>query len=70
MKEDNLLFYRFSDLKTHFKISRTSVARWERLGLFPKRIKFGERCIGWRCEDIDNWIKEKIKNLENQKNEI
>ncbi len=37
-------------------LSPVSVWRLEKNGEFPKRIKLGERCVGWIEEDIDNWL--------------
>ena len=51
--------YRYGDLKSLFKISRSSLARWESRGSFPKRIKIGENSIGWRSDEVDQWLKER-----------
>lgn len=37
-------------------ISRTTIWRLEALGQFPKRIKLSSRRVGWREDEIDEWI--------------
>jgi prophage regulatory protein len=48
--------YRYDDLKRLFKISRASLARWELRGTFPKRVQMGENSIGWRSEEVHQWL--------------
>jgi prophage regulatory protein len=40
-------------------LSRTTLWRLEREGLFPQRIKLSENRIGWLEEDIAQWIQSK-----------
>lgn len=37
-------------------ISRTSIWRLEKKGLFPKRRDLGAKCVGWLEEDIKSWL--------------
>ena len=39
--------------------SNVSVWRWERDGIFPKRIKIGPNATGWIESEIDEWIDKK-----------
>jgi len=39
--------------------SPAQIARLERAGLFPRRIKLSERSSGWRSDEIQNWISER-----------
>ncbi len=32
------------------------ILRLEKLGRFPKRIRFGERRVGWLLSDVEAWI--------------
>lgn len=32
------------------------ILRLEKLGRFPKRIRFGERRVGWLLSDVETWI--------------
>jgi prophage regulatory protein len=35
------------------------IARLEKAGQFPRRIRIGERRVGWRLADIENWIEQR-----------
>jgi prophage regulatory protein len=37
-------------------LSRMTIYRLERAGLFPARRKLGENSVGWIDEDITSWI--------------
>ena len=67
MTQDEVLnIYRYDDLKRLFKVSRSSLARWELKGHFPKRIKLGENSIGWRGDEIQKWF-ENCSNIKMEK---
>ena len=51
--------YRYDDLKKLFKVSRSSLARWELRGSFPKRIQMGENSVGWRSDEVQKWFQER-----------
>ena len=36
--------------------SKTAVWRWERDGLFPKRIKIGPNTSAWFEDEVDNYL--------------
>lgn len=38
-------------------VSRTTVWRWERSGLFPRRRVLGKNRIGWLAREIFEWIR-------------
>ncbi len=38
--------------------SRSTLARRESKGQFPKRIRLGENSIGWRSDEIYQWLEE------------
>jgi prophage regulatory protein len=44
------------DVSEKVGLSSISIWRLESQGMFPRRIKLGERCVGWLEEDIDNWL--------------
>jgi predicted DNA-binding transcriptional regulator AlpA len=50
---------RFEDLQALFKISRSSLARWEAKNLFPHRVRIGENSIGWRSDEVNQWLQER-----------
>ena len=51
--------YRYNDLKNLFKISRSSLSRWEQNGGFPKRIQMGKNSIGWRSDEVHQWFQQR-----------
>lgn len=34
--------------------------RWERDGLFPKRIKIGKRAVAWVESEIEEWLNSRM----------
>ncbi len=40
----------------------STVWRWERDGLFPKRIKLGPHAVGWLESEVDAWIAKRAGN--------
>ena len=38
-------------------MSKTSIWRLERKGQFPVRRSLGVRCVGWREEEIQEWLR-------------
>jgi prophage regulatory protein len=46
----------WKELKSRIPYSRTHIARLEKLGLFPRRIKLGRRRTGWWESEIDEWL--------------
>ena len=50
---------RYEDLRKLFKVSRSSLARWEAKFLFPCRVRIGENSIGWRSDQVQQWIKDR-----------
>lgn len=40
-------------------LSRSSIYQMMQDGTFPRPIKLGKRAVGWRAEDLENWLKEK-----------
>ena len=42
------------------KYSRVQRWRMERAGLFPKRIRLGQKRIAWVADEVDAWVKQRI----------
>ncbi|MBB1463619.1 AlpA family transcriptional regulator [Vibrio sp. SG41-7] len=42
-------------------LSRASIYSFMEEGTFPQSVSLGVRAIGWRYQDIQNWILEKIQ---------
>ena len=49
-------FYRRSTLEDMLGISRSTIYRLMLDEEFPRPIKLGLRAIGWKSEDIDEWL--------------
>jgi prophage regulatory protein len=45
-------------------LSRSTIYSFEKLNKFPKKIKLGERSMGWLESEIDTWIEAKAANRE------
>lgn len=43
------------------RLSRTQLWRLEAAGKFPKRIHLSARCVGWREDEIDAFIRERCE---------
>ncbi len=40
-------------------VSRTTLWRMERDGIFPKRVQVSVRAVGWRREMVEKWIQDR-----------
>lgn len=40
-------------------VSKVTVWRWERDGLFPKRVKIGPNTNGWLQSEVDHYIEQR-----------
>ncbi len=38
-------------------ISRSTIARWEVQGHFPRRISLGDNSVAWSFSEVEEWIK-------------
>ena len=45
---------KIGDVVAIVQLSKGTIARLERLGQFPRRLKMGS-CARWRTVDIDEW---------------
>lgn len=52
-------YLRTRDVLKLLNISRSTLFRLEKKGLFPKRIKIGDRAIGWIEKEVSEWMKKK-----------
>ena len=46
---------RLAAVAARVQLSRGTIAKLEKLGQFPKRIKLGS-CARWKTSDIDEWL--------------
>ena len=49
-------FYRRATLEDMLGISRSTIYRLMLDEEFPRPIKLGRRAVGWKSEDIDEWL--------------
>ena len=49
--------YRERDVLAVLGISKATLWRWRRAGGFPAPIQLGPNTVGWRREDVENWLK-------------
>ncbi len=48
---------RFKELQKKIGgVSRSTLDRWEKIGHFPKRINLGINSVGWKLEEVEDWI--------------
>lgn len=47
------------ELKTLIPYSTSQIARMEKQGLFPKRVRLGPNRIGWFLADVLRWMDER-----------
>ena len=38
-------------------VSRSTLWRMEKAGILPKRVKIGSRSVGWRADEIEEFVK-------------
>jgi prophage regulatory protein len=44
-------------------ISRVTRWRWERDGMFPRRVRLGRNIVGWREHEIQEWIESRPRGF-------
>lgn len=47
---------RLKDVIARTGLSRPTIYRWIKLGIFPAQVQLGPNSIGWRESDIQTWI--------------
>jgi len=47
---------RLPDVIAVIRLSRSSIYNAIKAGTFPRPISLGARAVGWRSEDIHNWL--------------
>lgn len=47
---------RAAEVCSILSISIPTLYRWQRTGLFPKPIKYGPNCSGWKKVTVEAWI--------------
>lgn len=44
-------------------ISRSTINRWIKAGLFPDKIRLGKNSVGWRLEEIESWFQKRTSTI-------
>ena len=44
-------------------LSKVTIWRMERAGLFPKRINLSDRRVGWAESEIEEWLESRPKGI-------
>lgn len=57
---------RFQEVTELTGLSRSTIWRKERLGLFPKRKQLGLNSVGWLASDIQQWL-ENLPSVKHRK---
>lgn len=51
-------------------LSRSSIYRAEAAGRFPARLRVSERVTAWRCDELDRWLSERPRAVEQRASPI
>lgn len=52
------------ELRTMIPYTPQHVLRLEKAGRFPRRIRIGDRRVGWLLSDIEAWLRSRIEASE------
>jgi prophage regulatory protein len=56
-----LRLLRFGEVRQRTGLSRSTIWRMERSGIFPKRVKVSVNVVAWREDEVDAWIVSKLR---------
>ena len=54
-----LRLLRFGEVRRRTGLSRSTIWRMERSGMFPKRVKVSVNVVAWREDEVGEWIRSK-----------
>jgi prophage regulatory protein len=60
-KETMLTILKQPEVSRVTGLSRSSLYRLEALGQFPSRVNLSESATGWRSDDIQKWIRSRVR---------
>jgi prophage regulatory protein len=60
--EDAMEYLNSKTIVKMTSLSRVTIWRLERDGKFPKRVQLSPRRVGWREDEIQEWISKKSEN--------
>jgi len=52
---------RFGEVRRRTGLSRSTIWRMERSGIFPKRVKVSVNVVAWREDELNEWIRSKVE---------
>ncbi len=58
---NNVRIIRWPELHKMLKASRSTIDRWENNGKFPKKVHIGENSIGWKSDEVEEFINNRKK---------
>ena len=54
------LLIRQRELCSMTGVSRSTLFRWEKAGIFPARLRIGPHTVAWRKSEVDDWLAAKV----------
>ena len=57
-----LRFIRFAGVRDRTGLSRSTIWRLERRGVFPKHRRLSANAVGWLEAEIDDWVRSRAAN--------
>ena len=62
MKQDVVRFLALKEVqRLTGNLSRSTIWRWQREGLFPRSRRLGPNRVGWLLSEIETWLQEKAR---------
>jgi prophage regulatory protein len=55
-------FIRIQEVVRRTALSRSTILRLEKEGLFPKKIRLSQSTIAWPEEQVDQWQRERLSH--------
>lgn len=61
MEKKSAHIIRWSGLRKMFddNISRSTIDRWIKEGLFPDKIRLGKNSVGWHFVEVEQWFQKR-----------
>jgi prophage regulatory protein len=63
-RHQNVRLLRFRQVRERVGLSRSTVTRLQRAGVFPPPIRVTENTVAWVEHDIDAWVRARIAGSE------
>ena len=57
-----LRLLRFAEVRQRTGLSRSTIWRLERSGVFPRRVKVSVNVVAWRDDEVSEWIRSKLEH--------